>query len=166
MNSSNHKIPFIIVAIIVALALVWLLVLKDSSQDEDSQNQPEPAQVEEDQAGGDSSQPQEDGPQTDLGIEAAAVLASYNDILQIQQQYTDTCPSEATVTEVAGQFNQANDSLVVLQTNLSGSGNPQAVEEAQGYLQEINALIELSATLGPEIVERCNIEVPAEVPTQ
>ncbi len=52
----------------------------------------------------------------------------------------------------------------MIQTNVSNSDNPQAVEEAQGYLQDINILVELSATLGPEIVERCTYRSPGRSP--
>ncbi len=164
MSNSNRKVLLIVVAIVVALVLVWFLVLRDTGQDEGGQSQPKPVQVEEEQAGADSPEPQDNGPQTALGVEAAAVLASYNDILQIQQQYADTCPDETTVAEVANQFDQANIASAELTASVLASDDPQAVEEAQGYLQEIETLIELSATLGPEIIERCNIDI--EIPAQ
>ena len=162
----KNKVLLIIAAAVVALALIWFLVLRDTGPDE-AGPEPEPVPVEQEQAEepGETvgAEPEEDQPETALGVEAAAVLASYQSILEIQQQYTDSCPDEATVAEVAGQFDQANQASAALTANIQASDNPQAVEETQSYTQEIEALIQLSATVGPEIVERCGIEVPAEI---
>ena len=163
MESSNRKVLLIIIGIVVVLALVWFLALRGGGDDQDTapQEPPAPVPTEEEQTGTDSSAPRTDEPQTALGVEAAAVLASYRDILQIQEQYTDTCPSAATVADVTTRFSQANSDTATLTANLLANDDPQAAEEAQGYMQEINTLIERSAVLGPEIVERCSLEIPA-----
>ena len=162
MNSNSRKILLTIVAIVAALALVWLLILRDDGQNGGDQNQPEATQVEAEQTETDTTEPQVGQPQTALGAEAASVLDSYREILGVQQQYTDTCPPEAIVAEVTNKFNLANEANAILNANILASDDPQAVEEAQPHLREIEALIELSATLGPEIVERCNIAVPTQ----
>lgn len=164
MKENKSKIYLIVIAVVVALALVWFFVLRDDSSDTTEpapQSQQAPAEeqqpAEDQQPADDGSGEQDAGPQTDLGRESAAVLALHQAILDIQQQYSDSCPTEEVVLDVNARFDAANAAGQALIANMAASTDRAAIDEALMYQQQGNAIVGQLATLGPEILQRCNL---------
>lgn len=177
MKDNKNKAYLIILAIVVVLALAWFLVLGNNDSDTDDSNQPATPQQDQQQAAADGDQqPAADGsgdadsgdqgadPQTDLGKEAAAVLALHQEILAIQQQYSDSCPTEEVVLDVSGRFEAANAAGVALAGNIAASTDQAATAEALMYQQQIGAVAEQLVSLGPEILDRCDLGHLVPVP--
>ena len=162
MNDRNRKILLIVVAAVALLALVWFFALRGDSQEAASPDQPEVSQTPEEanpetpEEPAATTEPPE--PTTGLGMEARAILDSYQDILQVQEQYSDSCPSEETFVAVGEQFGQAYAAQEALAANLIASTDIVAIEEAQSYQPELGTLLETLGTLGPEIIERCGLD--------